>query len=310
MMLAGGDALVNLVQRVALPALGAATYLTARAAGFVGPGAVLAALLVVTLPLPMLEATTANSDVICAFFVLTAAVMGISAIRDRHGGEAAVAAMAVALAVGTKGIAIVAVPSLLIVWAAAAIGSRAPLRRLALYASFVVVAFAALGASFFVQNLQATGTPYGHANTGTGRTSGVLENTLWVDWRYIDLPGTSVGWVDLAAANLGETLLPESGPITYAVQHRIDDSAGGFGPIVPLFLFPLLLWYLIPKGVDPTRRSLAAASGLFLLIFPVLFEMNGDLLRVALSGIVLGARPSSPRLRRGARPQGQRCCWP
>ncbi|MFL5839325.1 MAG: glycosyltransferase family 39 protein [Thermoleophilaceae bacterium] len=292
MMIAGGDGIVNLVQWVALCGVGLGVYLGARLLQFARPASLFAALLTVTMPILIVQATTANNDLIAGFFVVAAAVLGVRALRDRHAGEAVVAACALALAVGAKGIVIVAGPSLLVLWVATAVSSRTPLSVVRLYAASVVVALAALAAPNLVQNLEQTGALYGHANDGTGRTSPVLHNSIWINWSYLDAPGMTVDWLDRAAVELG-TRLPggHSAPsgYSYAFHHSVNDSRGGFGPILLVFLLPLVLFELGRGRSSRLRRAFAGSAALYLLLFPVVVQYDPDATRLALPGVVLGA---------------------
>jgi hypothetical protein len=295
MMVAGGEALVNLVQWVAAWGIGLAVYLGARRLEFPRAAAAFAGLLTMTLPTVIVGAASANNDLVAGFFVIAAAVFGVRALQDRHPGEAAVAAAALALAVGTKGIVVIAGPSLLILWLAVAVTSRTPLRVPATYAAFVVAAFGVLAAPYFAENLHQTGALYGDSMEGAGgvkRTSPILSNSLWMDWSYLEIPGAGIDWLDVAAVNIGNRLQEPPSGFSYAFRHGVDDSRSAFGPVLPFLLAPLLLFELFRRRrrrARPPRRLVAGVALLYLVLFPVLIEYDPDKMRLALPGVVLGA---------------------
>lgn len=291
MLIWGGDRLVSLVQLAALLGAGCAIYLGARELRFGRAGAAFAGLLFVSLPLPLMQATTGQNDDIAAFFVAAAAVLGVRGLRDRHLGELTLAAMALGLALGTKGIVLVTGPSLLLLFAVVVWKRRVERRVVVIGLGMALAAFAVLGAYNFALNLRNTGDLYGGARDGTQRSSSILSNALKVNWEYVDLPGVTLPWADPALQQLlPQFLLDEQDErFSFRVDSSPNTSQSGFGPVGLFFLLPLILAYLVWPRAGPDRRLAAGAAALFVLLFPLAAESDPDLLRLATVGLVLGA---------------------
>lgn len=291
MLLSGTDALASAVQWVALVGAALGVYVGARELRLGRAGALLAASLFASLPIPIMEATTAQNDDVAALFVAAAAVMGVRGVRDRHWGELTIGAMAVALAVGTKGIVLVAGPSLVVLFGVTAWRARWRPRGVAAAVGLVLAAFLALGAYNFVLNVKNTHDVYGHAREGTQRTTPFLTNSVRVDWGYVDLPGVPIPWVDQALKQVtrGVAHRFEQNGFAFGLDSDTNDSQSAFGPVAPLFLLPILLAFLLGRKSAPDRRLWAGAALLFGLLFPLSADWSPDLLRLATIGIVLGA---------------------
>jgi hypothetical protein len=302
MLTTHSDYVANVVQWLALIGCGVAIYGLARALAFPRAGSALAGLLFVAMPIPLLEATTAQNDNVAAFFLTAAALFGVRAIRDRHLGELALGSVALGLAIGTKGIILVAGVALLIIVVAALVIHRPPRRFVALGAVMVVASFAALGAYNFVLNVKNTGDLYGDARAGIERTSGVYPNSVRVDWGFADWPGVAAPTFDLMAQRWLPDLFGSSDGLAgfpYVFDSKVDDSQSAFGPIIPFFLLPIVLGYAIGPRSLRFRRIWAIACIAFVLAFPLSAEASPDLTRLAAPGIaratpllaVLGRRP-------------------
>jgi hypothetical protein len=185
------DTAAALTQFCAQLAAATATYGIAVRLGFRRPSSAFAALLVPTLALVVLEATTTQNDLVAASLVAAALyfVLGISA-AERATREGALAGVALALAVGTKWTALLAVPGIL----AVAFAARIPLRRLLLAALTFAVAFVALDAWLYAENVANTGRLLGY---GGGRIEhspaltfgGWSATVLRILYRSFDLTG-------------------------------------------------------------------------------------------------------------------------
>jgi hypothetical protein len=290
MLVSGADHLANVVQLVALIGTGVAIYLGARMLRFGRGGSLLAGLLFMSMPIPIMEATTAQNDDLAAFFVTTAAVLGVRGVRDRHWGEIAVGAAAVGLALGTKGIVVLAGPSLILLLGVAARRARLRPRAIAAGMAMAIAAFAVLGAYNFVENLRNTHDLYGHAREGTQRTSSFIDNTVRVDWGYVDMPGINLPWLNTAVQQIGSNFsgLQKNG-FAFGVDSEPNDSQSAFGPVAPLLLLPVLLAFLLGRRAAPDRRVWAGAALLFGLLFPLSADWSPDLIRLAAIGVALGA---------------------
>ena len=148
MALGGADRYVALVQATAYVALVLGVIGVARGLRLARSEALVAGLLVGTLPVIALQASTAQNDLLVASFVVAAVVF----LLDRYAGAAPwLAGAATGLAVGTKLTALIAIPLLLVVafvvW---------PERKAARLAG--VVLGAAAGSYWYVVNWAQTGS--------------------------------------------------------------------------------------------------------------------------------------------------------
>ena len=147
MVLGGSDRYVALVQGTSYVALAIGVVGVARGLGLGRPHALLGALLVATLPVIALQASTAQNDVVVASFLVAAVVPLLQTGR----GAPWLAAAATALAVGTKLTAVIGIPVLVVVALAAAPAVRRGPRLAA------VLAGSAAGGYWYVVNWRHTG---------------------------------------------------------------------------------------------------------------------------------------------------------
>ena len=166
----GGGALYALPQFLAQLAILVAVYGLARRLGFEIRGAACASLLLATLSLVALEATTAQNDLVAASFPVVAACL----LLGEAPLEAGLAGVSVAFGIGAKLTTALLLPVLL---ALAVLRGR---RVLVPAVVGVVVAFAAVGMWGYYLNEAHTGHLLGY---GGGR----VENTASPSW-----PGSAV----------------------------------------------------------------------------------------------------------------------
>ncbi len=148
MVLGGADRYVALVQASAYLALGVGVVGVARGLGLRRREALFSALLVATLPVIALQASTAQNDLLVASFLLAASVL----LLGRGSGALWLAGAAAALAVGTKLTAVIGIPVLVVVALLATPGFRRGPRLVA------VVVGSAAGAYWYVVNWRHTGS--------------------------------------------------------------------------------------------------------------------------------------------------------
>ena len=193
MVLAGSDRFAALVQAAAFVALAVGVVGVARGLRLPRREALLGALLVATLPVIALQASTAQNDLVVASFLVAAAAFLLDAGR----GAPWLAGGATALAIGTKVSAVFGLPVLAVIALAAAPGRRG--QRLA-----GVLVGGAVGAYWYVVNWAEGGSwdagfPYEAVDRGVVDT---VARALRSGIQLIELPGAGGRdrWLYLVAA--------------------------------------------------------------------------------------------------------------
>ena len=193
MVLGGADRYVALVQACAFAALAAGVVGVARGLGLSRREALLGALLVATLPVIALQASTAQNDLVVASFLVAASAL----LLDKGRGAPWLAGGATALAVGTKVTAVFGIPVLLVVAFLAAANRRG--QRLT-----GVLVGAAVGAYWYVVNWVEAGSwdagfPYEDVRPGV---AAAVARGLRSAIQLVELPGAAGRdrWLYLVAA--------------------------------------------------------------------------------------------------------------
>jgi hypothetical protein len=151
-MLSGGDGLANLVQWASMVGSNVGASLVARLLGSSTPGQVLAAILVVTLPMGILQASSTQTDYVLAFWLICSVVFAISFVKGPDLGGAFWTASSLGLAMLTKGTAyIIAAP--LVLFLGLWIVSRLRPRSAAGPVAALLVIPILLNAGYFGRNL-------------------------------------------------------------------------------------------------------------------------------------------------------------
>ncbi len=193
MALGGSDRYVALVQASAYAALVVGVIGVGRSLGLRRPEALVAGLLVGTLPVIALQASTAQNDLVLASFVVAAVAflvervgdvpVGFVVVRRGHRG-AWLAGAATALAVGTKLTALVAIPLLIAIAFAAAPERRGP--RLA-----AVLVGSAVGSYWYIVNWAEAGSwDAGFPSIDVDRSLvPTVARALRSSIQFVELPG-------------------------------------------------------------------------------------------------------------------------
>jgi len=192
-VLGGTDRFAALAQGGAFVALATGVVGVARGLGLSRREALLGALLVATLPVIALQASTAQNDLVVASFLVAAAAL----LLDTGRGAPWLAGGATALALGTKVTAVFGIPILLLVAFLAAPSRRG--QRLS-----GVLAGAAAGAYWYVVNWVEGGSwdagfPYEDVESGIGAA---VARGLRSAIQLVELPGAAGRdrWLYLVAA--------------------------------------------------------------------------------------------------------------
>ncbi len=272
--LSGGDRFANLVQWAAFGGSAITVSLLVRDSGGDEPAQKLAALLVVTTPMAILQATSTQNDLVCSFFVAAAALYCVSMKDDLR--SAFGLGMAAGLAVLTKGTAPVFLAPFAI-WAAVRLARlHRPGRALAVVALAGALALA-INAPHWLRNQKVYGSPVGAkwiakmvGNDAHG-LGPIYSNLLRNGVSHIDVPNASVEASVLAAVTFLHRIvgLDPSDPrtttsgefsITYITRHE-DATANS----VQLLLFLGAALVLIWRGTHRQRWLWLLASAGFVL---------------------------------------------
>lgn len=262
MLMAGVDRYVALPQFLAYGALVLCVGALSRRLGFDPPAAAFGALLFATLPVVALQASGALNDLLVASFLAVTALFTV----ERTGKSLVLASLALALAIGTKFTAILALP-VLTAWVLA----HRPGRSLLALAAAAALGFA-LGCSWIVLNLVKTGHAEGGlAESGAQRAgisaAGVTASAMRYGLSLFDFSGaawpSTVAFLAVGLALVGLALARVR---TDVAQARIFLGASLFAASV--LLIPLVAkigeriavraWDLIGQ---PNRMALAHQWG-------------------------------------------------
>ncbi len=264
--LVGGDRWAAFVQTVAYAlAIGGASLVAKRLGG--GTRAqLLAAFLVATAPMAILQGSSTQNDLLVGIWLLIAASQALALLTDEpqpfmHG---LVAAGAVALAVLTKGTAWIYLPPVLILLLWGALARLGAKRTLALAACGLAIVFA-LNAGQWERNHQTFGTylvsgsgEYDFSND-TFTPAAIFSNTVRSAALYIATPSDRANEVPADAIRSGLEALgidPSDPATTFPGLTFTLDAAGpgeSNGPS-PL-LFALGIWSLLAACFVPRLRT-------------------------------------------------------
>jgi 4-amino-4-deoxy-L-arabinose transferase-like glycosyltransferase len=273
MALSHGDRLANAVQWCFALALGATVAAGARVAGFSRSAALLAAGVVLLLPEVLLQSATTQVDLILSFFVAATALFAVRALRQGSAADAALAAIAFGLAVGTKESALFAAPGLALIVVASWRRNRPPARVLLAGAGIGVIAVALLGSFNYVQNLERTGkVTGGHeaAVHGDFIRAGFVRDLGRVSWALVEIPGlperSSIDRVvhPVASWFVG-TVHGSYFGTPPPVRGAVDDGASGYGLVGVLVVVPVAAVALV-RGPAPQRVLVVGGLAYFLLV--------------------------------------------
>jgi hypothetical protein len=295
MLLSGTDRFASLVQWIALLGLGTTVFSGARLLGFPAPASLFAAGLFVAMPQPILQASTTQNDLVVSFLVTASALFAVRGLRDRAHGDLAVAAAAGGLAVGAKGTALVAGAGLLILIAAAIRRYRPGRHTIVVGATLAVGSIAVFGSFNYVLNARA-GHLFGGVNQQVKRTSAVPANAMRVGWGFLDTPGMSLPWLDLASRRPAQELFPDVEQVVapapefhYQIDSSVQEDTSGFGLVGFVFLVPVILIAALGRRSAPRQRVLALASLAYFALFVATLEWNPWIGRVLIPMVALGA---------------------
>jgi hypothetical protein len=183
-LLAGSDRLAEAPQLLALLALVLGIGVAARRLGCSTAAAAFAGLLFATFSVVALQATTTQNDLVVASFLVAA----VAFLLGRRGVDCALAGLAVALALGTKSTAALALPIVALLAIAVL-----PRRRLLAFGGWTVAAVVAIASWPYLRNLRDTDSLLSGQGVDEHRAeptpAGVAATSFRVVYRLLDLSG-------------------------------------------------------------------------------------------------------------------------
>lgn len=286
-LLSDGDRFAALVPWLFALGCGALVYEGARFLRFARAPALFAATIFLLSPQVVVQASSTLIDLQAAFFIGAFALFGARALRRSSRGELVIAALALGLAVGTKGTAVLAVPGLAAIAVAAVAESKPPRRRLLGVAAVLALGLILLGSPQYVINAVESGTPQGEVSTDSRRMSPLPTTVVRTAASFVDLPGMGGTLPAQLTQELHDRVWPAgSDPFNDTI---VSEDGIGFGPVLPLLMFPLLIYYMLGRRVAMARRIVAFASAACFAAYAVLFEPAFNTSHVLLTGVLFGA---------------------
>ena len=280
-LLDGRDTLAALPQLLAALAFAGAVAGMARGLGCSRAAAAFSALITLTLPQIALQSVTTQNDLTAASFV------GVSGyfLHQRTAPAVVLAALACALALGTKVTAVLALPIL---------GALAlvllPRRQLAVAAAASIAGFAVVGAAGYARNAVETGDPLGSGTAQSGyrptaiTVRGTTSSLAKLAWHMLDFSGYPLKPAirsliadggDAAFNALGIDTYPlESSafPFTFDPNIRAEEDTSWYGPLGFLLLVPAAI-YAVARWRPRRAPPALLVHGLAVPVYAVLLVL-------------------------------------
>jgi hypothetical protein len=285
MLLLEGDRFAALVQWLAALGCGLVVYEGARMIGYARSAAAFAAAVFLTMPQIVVQASSTFVDLPAALFVGAFAIFAIRWLRDRAAGDLVVAALALGLAVGTKGTAFLAAPALLLLIGAEIRRVRPSPGRLAAGAAVVAAGTLLLGGSKYIENAIETGSPQGVAGDDVTRTEPLPISAGRTLWTFVDVPGLDGTYVEEVLDDGSEYFFPAVDP----GPGFVSEDYVAFGPVGWLVLLPLLAWFAVAPGRPASHRLLAWGAILYVAAHVLVVETYHFAPHTMITGVMIGA---------------------
>lgn len=289
--LAGTDRLTAVIQWLALLGLLAVVYSGARMLGFRPAPSLFAAAVFALMPQPLLQSSTTQNDLILAFFLGAGVLFAVRGLRDATPGDLAIGGVALGLAVGTKGTALAAGPSVALLLGGAIHAWRPSRRIVATGAGAIAAGVVAFGAYGYAVNYAESDDVFGGLTPQHERTSPVPDNLARLSWTFADSPALSSFPLDIATGKaarntIGELRRPD---FEFKVNTTVSEDSARFGLVGFLIFIPLLLYVAAAPRQPGAQRLVALASLLYLLTFAITAEYNAFSARLLMGIVALGA---------------------
>ena len=296
-----GDTFAFAPQWLALVGIGLLTYLGGRMLTRNRSAAVMAGCLICLLPQPILQSTTTQNDLICAFFVLGGTVFALRGLLTLDRGALIVGATAFAVAIGTKGTAWFAIVGLGIAAVYLVADGRVTIRRLASLVGLTALATVIIDGYWFAINL-TNGRPIdGGVAAQTSTLDGAygakpdLANAKAVLLRAFDFAGLPPDRRDRLMQVLDNLPSVRDGA-NLQISPMEDFSAFG---IAGMTIIPAVIVYgILSRRVHAPGRVFAISSAVSLGMFVLLVAANPWTARLMIFIVALAAPLLALALRR------------
>lgn len=289
------ESLANLVQFTAVILSSITVGAIARECGARRRHAWFAALLFLSVPIVIFEATSTQNDLVTVWFFLSCLLFVVRYSHRAAVCDAGYAGIALGLGIGTKGTFLLAVPGLCCAAIWAITRHRSSLSRLlqsSVLASSAVIGLFLCGSLWMVQNWRATGLPLGRPgdvsrvdspNFHTFAANVVRHTWYIVDWTGLPLEQVAEIQQRVASDVAGEKLntwlsTPEASFLgiswDWPRTHAMHEDLAWFGPNGGLWLLPLFVVGTL-VGIRFCRRNLLAvvlAASISAILFNLLLK--------------------------------------
>jgi hypothetical protein len=295
----GSDRLIGSIQWMAALVAAVAVFGTARLLGWKRAQSAFAALIFLTFPLILLQATTPQNDIVNTAIFISAFYFTLAGFRTGQKSLLLLSALSIGLGLGTKqtfyfllpGIALLV---LLLWWKA----GKILWRRILYWVAACAVAFGLFAVYMNVVNWRYFGNPLGVQEsvsdiTGYGNTSRTVNSLAYNIPRYLyqaldtcGLPRPLDGYAHKVKSHIVGFIVEKTGfqmegtDFTYPghtfllkdMNFNQEDYAW-YGPLSVLLLFPALVWYFV-KGIrkrEPAFVTMAITALAFLFFITIMF---------------------------------------
>ena len=283
--------LVAAVQWCSLIGLIPCVYCGTRLLGFGWAPALWVAAVFALLPLPVLEATTTQNDLVVTFFLAGATVFLVRGLRDRHRGELLIGAVGLGLAIGTKGTALFMAPSLAVILIVATKTYRPPPQIIRLSALLIAGGALVFGSFSYFQNISGYGDPVGPVQSDNERDSPIYPNFVRSTWMFVETPGAHIGWLNDGLDTALTKVLGDQktfGFSGFVADSTTSEDRSSFGYVGWLIFLPVLVYFLVAPSSPGGYRTVAAAALLYLLVFCVAKRYDEFVARLLIPMVALG----------------------
>lgn len=256
-----------------------------RQAGF-------AALLFLTLPMIVLQATTTQNDLTAAAMVAAMVFLIWLGLRTRHAGMLILSGAVMGLALGTKFTVVMVLPGFAIGLAYIVLMRKPrPIRMVLTWAGACLAGFILLGAFIFVQNWRYFRSPLGsqeilsnqanHDKVSLGtliRSNAARDIYSFMDLSGVPNPLASAGVkarARLGAAAFKVLGVPEDSPELNRYSHSFtferptpeaSEAGSFFGPLAFFLWLPLILYWSVTGFIKRDGRLIPALAFLSFLV--------------------------------------------